>query len=127
VPLANPLTTDLAVMRPSLLPGLVDALQRNLARQQTRVRLFERGHVFASPAQPGDAPEESAHLAWVACGDAAAEQWGVAARPLDFHDMRGDLDALAAATGQPGTWELRAADLPSWLHPGRGASVWHDG
>ena len=53
VPLANPLSADLAVMRPSLLPGLVEALRRNRARQQDRVRLFEIGHAFRAGA---DAP-----------------------------------------------------------------------
>lgn len=127
VTLANPLTTDLAVMRPSLLPGLVEALKHNLARQQTRVRLFERGHVFATPAQTGDAPAETARVAWVACGKADAEQWGVAARALDFHDIRGDLDALIAATGLPHDWQLIADGVPSWLHPGRAARIMRAG
>ncbi|HET6586706.1 MAG TPA: phenylalanine--tRNA ligase subunit beta [Oleiagrimonas sp.] len=127
VPLANPLTADLAVMRPSLLPGLVEALKHNLARQQTRVRLFERGHVFAAPATAGDAPTETARVAWVACGTASAEQWGVKARALDFHDIRGDLDALVAATGVADDWQLVADGLPSWLHPGRSARIRRDG
>lgn len=127
VALANPLTSDLAVMRPSLLPGLVEALKHNLARQQTRVRLFERGHVFAAPAAVGEVPEETARVAWVACGHADAEQWGARERPLDFHDIRGDLDALVAATGLPDEWRLVADGLPSWLHPGRSARVLHDG
>ncbi len=127
VPLANPLTADLAVMRPSLLPGLVEALKHNLARQQSRVRLFERGHVFAAPAQAGAAPEETSRVAWVACGSAAAEQWGVPSRGLDFHDIRGDLDALIAATGEAGRWQVEVDDLPAWLHPGRGARVSREG
>ena len=48
VPLANPLSAELGVMRPSLLPGLVAALGRNAARQQGRVRLFELGNVFTA-------------------------------------------------------------------------------
>jgi phenylalanyl-tRNA synthetase beta chain len=127
VPLANPLTTDMAVMRPSLLPGLIAALNYNLARQQVRVRLFERGHVFAVPAEPGAAPQETAHVAWVACGSADAEQWGIAPRALDFHDLRGDLDALIAATGMPEQWQLLPDHLPHWLHPGRGARVLRGG
>ncbi len=127
VPLANPLTTDLAVMRPSLLPGLVQALQHNLARQQARVRLFERGHVFAAPAENGAAPAETSRVAWVACGPASAEQWGVRARALDFHDLRGDLDALIARTARAGDWSLATDDLPRWLHPGRAARVLRDG
>src|SRR5690625_692587 len=127
VPLANPLTADMAVMRPSLLPGLVDAMRHNRARQQTRVRLFERGHVFAAPAAAGDAPVETDHVAWAACGPAVAEQWGVPARSIDFHDIKGDLDALVAATAMPGSWQACADDLPPWLHPGRSACVLRDG
>lgn len=127
VALANPLSADLAVMRPSLLPGLVEALKHNVARQQTRVRLFERGHVFAAPDRVGAAPPETARVAWVACGDADAEQWGANVRPLDFHDLRGDLDALIAATGLPADWQFVVDDLPSWLHPGRAARVLRDG
>ncbi|HET7269411.1 MAG TPA: phenylalanine--tRNA ligase subunit beta [Oleiagrimonas sp.] len=127
VPLANPLTTDMAVMRPSLLPGLVEAMRHNLARQQTRVRLFERGHVFAAPVAEGEAPIETDHVAWIACGPAAAEQWGVPTRAVDFHDIKGDLDALIAATATPEAWAVSADELPSWLHPGRSARVLRDG
>ncbi|HEX7341142.1 MAG TPA: phenylalanine--tRNA ligase subunit beta [Rhodanobacteraceae bacterium] len=127
VALANPLNAELAVMRPSLLPGLVEALRHNAARQQSRIRLFERGHVFAAPAGAGDAPVETDHLAWVACGSALAEQWGTSARALDFHDIKGDLEALMAATGESESWSVATGDLPPWLHPGRSARVLRDG
>lgn len=123
VPLANPLSADLAVMRPSLLPGLVEALSHNRARQQDRVRLFELGRVFAA----GDPPVETPTLAIVACGHAHAEQWGEAARPLDFFDLKGDLDAIVAWGGEPQRWAFHADDLPGWLHPGRAARVTRDG
>ena len=122
VPLANPLSAELAVMRPCLLPGLVDALARNTARQQARVRLFELGNVFAEGQ--GGAPRESLRIAAVACGDAAPEQWGVAARPVDFHDLKGDLDSLAALAGA--SLEYRPS-RPAWGHPGRSAEVLRDG
>ncbi|GLQ46936.1 phenylalanine--tRNA ligase beta subunit [Dyella lipolytica] len=123
VPLANPLSADLAVMRPSLLPGLVDALSHNRARQQERVRLFELGRVFAA----GDPPLETPSLAVVASGHARAEQWGESARPLDFFDIKGDLDALIAWGGEPQRWSVQADGLPAWLHPGRGARLTRDG
>ncbi|HET7358618.1 MAG TPA: phenylalanine--tRNA ligase subunit beta, partial [Rhodanobacteraceae bacterium] len=121
VALANPLSADLAVMRPSLLPGLVEALKHNRARQQERVRLFELGHVFSATAP------ETAHVAMVASGNAAAEQWGVPARALDFHDIQGDLATLVALGGEPQRWSFAADGLPPWLHPGRGARVLRDG
>ena len=123
VPLANPLSADLAVMRPSLLPGLIEALSYNRARQQDRVRLFEMGRVF----EAGDPPLETPSLAMVASGSAHAEQWGEAARPLDFFDLKGDLDALIAWGGEPQRWAVHADGLPGWLHPGRAARVARDG
>jgi len=130
VPLANPLSADLAVMRPSLLPGLIVALSHNRARQQERVRLFELGRTFrisAEAAARKDAPTETPTLSIVACGTAHAEQWGEAARTLDFHDLKGDLDALIAWGGEPHRWAVHADGLPGWLHPGRGARVTRDG
>jgi phenylalanyl-tRNA synthetase beta chain len=123
VPLANPLSADLAVMRPSLLPGLIEALRHNRARQQERVRMFEVARVFAA----GDPPMETPSVAIVACGNARAEQWGEPSRVLDFHDLKGDLDALIAWGGEPQRWSVHADDLPGWLHPGRGARVARDG
>ncbi|HEV2539794.1 MAG TPA: phenylalanine--tRNA ligase subunit beta [Frateuria sp.] len=140
VPLANPLSADLAVMRPSLLPGLVEALRHNRARQQERVRLFEVARVFESGSasealamqgraarQAGDPPVETPSLAIVACGNAHAEQWAEPSRPLDFFDLKGELDALLAWGGEPERWSLHADGLPVWLHPGRGARVARDG
>ena len=130
VPLANPLSADLAVMRPSLLPGLIAALSHTRARQQERVRLFELGRTFridAEAAARKDAPTETPSLALVACGSAKAEQWGEVARTLDFHDLKGDLDALIAWGGEPQRWAVHADGLPAWLHPGRGARVTRDG
>lgn len=118
VPLANPLSAELGVMRTMLLPGLVAALGRNAARQQSRVRLFEIGKTFA--ARENGAPQETRRVAAVVCGDARAEQWGVSARPVDFHDLKGDLDSLAAAAGA--RLEYRPSQ-PAWAHPGRSADV----
>ena len=123
VPLANPLSADLAIMRPSLLPGLIEAMRHNRARQQERVRLFELARVFAQ----GNPPRETPSVAIVACGSAHAEQWGVPSRPLDFHDIKGELDALIAWGGEPQRWSVHADGLPGWLHPGRAARVARDG
>ncbi|QDA58101.1 phenylalanine--tRNA ligase subunit beta [Thermomonas aquatica] len=118
VALANPLSAELGVMRTRLLPGLVAALARNAARQQSRVRLFEIGKTFAVAS---DAPLETRRIAAVACGDAADEQWGEVARKLDFHDIKGDLDSLAALSGA--ALEYRASAEP-FAHPGRSADVY---
>ncbi|MCR6495850.1 phenylalanine--tRNA ligase subunit beta [Thermomonas sp. S9] len=123
VALANPLSAELGVMRTALLPGLVQALARNRARQQPRVRLFELGKTFSAEAG-GGAPRETACLAAVACGDARAEQWGVPARTLDFHDLKGDLDSVAALCGAVLDYRAEAS---AHAHPGRSAGVYRDG
>ncbi|MDB6163858.1 MAG: phenylalanine--tRNA ligase subunit beta [Xanthomonadaceae bacterium] len=122
VELANPLSAELGVMRTRLLPGLVDALSRNTSRQQARVRLFETGKVFSVAG--ARAPIETLRVAAVATGDAAAEQWGVPARTVDFHDIKGDLDSLAALSGASLTYQ--ASQAP-WAHPGRSADVFREG
>jgi phenylalanyl-tRNA synthetase beta chain len=119
VPLANPLSAELGVMRPALLPGLVAAAGRNLARQAQRVRLFEIGKVFAA-AGTGAAPREILRVAAVATGHARAEQWDAPARGVDFFDLKGDLASLAALSGA--TLEYRPSQ-PAWAHPGRSADV----
>jgi phenylalanyl-tRNA synthetase beta chain len=118
VPLANPLSAELGVMRTQLLPGLVAALARNLARQQSRVRLFELGKVFRENGKAS--PIETQRIAAVACGPVAAEQWGERARNVDFHDLKGDLESLAALSGA--TLEFRPSQA-SHGHPGRSADV----
>jgi phenylalanyl-tRNA synthetase beta chain len=120
VALANPLSAELGVMRTALLPGLVQALARNVARQQPRVRLSEMGKVFQAPAAAGAAPRETPRIAAVACGPAHAEQWGVPARAMDFHDLKGDLESLAALSGA--SLAFRPSSAP-WGHPGRSADV----
>lgn len=117
--LSNPLSAELGAMRTALLPGLVEALRRNLARQQSRVRLFETGRVFLRDAE---GPREALHLAAAACGPARTEQWGEKAREIDFHDLRGDLESLLALAGDQAPVTLVPAQVP-WLHPGRGARV----
>jgi len=122
VPLANPLSAELGVMRTALLPGLVASLARNAARQQPRVRLFELGKTFATNAN--SAPIETLRVAAVACGDAMSEQWDAAARKIDFHDLKGNLDSLAALSGAQ--LEYRSSQA-AWGHPGRSADVYREG
>ena len=125
IALANPLSADLGVMRPALLPGLVEALKRNLARQQPRVRLFEIGRVFQA-GSAGGPPDEALHLAAVACGSAHVQQWGDTERAVDYYDLRGDLESLLAMTGTFAEVDFVPAQV-SWLHPGRSARIERDG
>jgi len=124
VRLANPLSAELAVMRPMLLPGLVSALERNVAHQATRVRLFEIGQVFAAATEPGAAPQETLRLAAAVCGQALTKHWDSPARAVDFYDLKGDLESLAAASGAQ--LEFRSQGR-SFAHPQRSASIWREG
>lgn len=125
VALANPLSAELAVMRPSLLPGLVATLGRNAARQLGRVRLFELGRVFQQQAGEGQpAPLETQRVAAAICGDADTQQWGLPTRKVDFHDLKGDLESLAAASGAE--LEFKPSQRP-YGHPARSAEVYRDG
>ena len=125
VALANPLSAELAVMRPSLLPGLVATLGRNAARQIGRVRLFELGRVFhPQPGEGTPAPLETQRVAAAVCGDADPQQWGLPTRKVDFHDLKGDLESLAAATGA--VLEFQPSQRP-YGHPARSAEVLRDG
>lgn len=121
IALANPLSAELAVMRTSLLPGLVAALDANAKRQQSRVRLFESGRSYHA----GEAgPVEIERLAAVAIGDAGAEQWGEPSRPMDFFDLKGDLESLLRLAGAQVEEFRFEAGGPDWAHPGRSAIVW---
>src|SRR6185312_6669539 len=120
------IASDLSVMRVSLWPGLLKAALENQRRQQDRIRLFEHGARFlaASAATDGVGPaRELDTLAGVACGRRSPEQWGLSREmrePADFFDVKGDVEALIAATGAQAefTFEPRAL---SCLHPGRAA------
>lgn len=126
VKLANPLSAELTVMRTSLWPGLIQALQYNLNRQHKRVRLFEVGVRFQlhdgenDNGTVADRIREENIVAGVACGDRHAEQWGVASRPMDFFDIKADVEALLGLTA--GTCRFEAANHPA-LHPGQAARI----
>jgi phenylalanyl-tRNA synthetase beta chain len=124
LPLTNPIASDLSVMRVSLWPGLIRAALENQRRQQDRIRLFEHGAKFAVL---DGAMREIDTLAGVATGARLPEQWGVppeARVPVDFYDVKGDLEALFTATGSSGSFVFEAPASPlACLHPGRAARI----
>ena len=123
VPLTNPISADLAVMRTSLWPGLVKALQYNQKRQQARVRLFECGLNFIGTL---DDLDQEGSLGGIVCGSALPEQWSVAQRNVDFFDLKGDVEALLDLTGQAEAFNFISAKHPA-LHPGQTARIERDG
>jgi phenylalanyl-tRNA synthetase beta chain len=120
--LANPLSLDLSEMRVSLWVGLVQACRENLRRQQTRVRLFEIGKKFRLQGQGGDL-EEIETLAGIATGARWPEQWGAAREALDFYDVKSDLQAVLALTGDASSVRFDA-DTLDCLRPGRTARIY---
>jgi phenylalanyl-tRNA synthetase beta chain len=124
IKLANPIASQMGVMRTTLLGGLIANLVTNQKRKQARVRVFETGRCFLRDA--AGAPVAGFHQPWrlagLAWGGEAPEQWGEATRRVDFFDAKGDVEALLAGR------ELRfeKCDHPS-LHPGRAARVIADG
>ncbi|MBS0366729.1 MAG: phenylalanine--tRNA ligase subunit beta [Proteobacteria bacterium] len=124
--LANAIASDLSVMRVSLWPGLMRAARENQRRQQSRVRLFEHGSRFVGAT--GDTREIDT-LAGIACGPRLPEQWGLgkeARGNADFHDVKADVVALLATTGDERAFRFEAAGHPA-LHPGRTAKILRDG
>ncbi|MCO6412245.1 MAG: phenylalanine--tRNA ligase subunit beta [Thiogranum sp.] len=117
VALANPISSEMSVMRTSLWPGLVGALRYNLARQQGRARLFESGLKFI--VQDNELKQINM-IAGVIVGDRNPEQWGLPRQPVDFFDLKADVEALLAQTGVVA--EFRADSHPA-LHPGQSASI----
>ena len=113
VTLQNPIASHLAVMRSSLLSGLIAALRINLSRKQARVRLFETGACFT-----GASYAQNERFSGLCYGAQFAEQWGIAARNVDFFDVKADVEALFA----PVTLSFVAATHPA-LHPGRSAQI----
>lgn len=128
LPLANPIASDLAVMRVSLWPGLLRAAGENQRRQQDRVRLFEHGAKFTVV---NGVLREIDSLAAVATGMRLPEQWGIPPEvrvPVDFYDVKADLEALFAATGQSDSFVFETPAAPlTCLHPGRSARILRQG
>jgi phenylalanyl-tRNA synthetase beta chain len=114
--LANPIASDLAVMRLSLWPGLLKAALENQRRQQVRLRLCEHGVVFPLGGAEID------HVAGIALGARWPEQWGGGREGVDFHDLRADVEALLSLSGDTVNVHFVAATHPA-LHPGRSAQV----
>jgi len=119
VPLANPISTDMAVMRTSLWSGLLQALQYNQNRQQERVRLFEHGVKFIS--QDGRITEQGV-VAGVVSGNLLPEQWSATAAGVDFFDLKADLEGLLGLTGRAGEYMFEAGKHAA-LHPGQCAAI----
>jgi phenylalanyl-tRNA synthetase beta chain len=110
--IANPLSEKYAVLRPSLLPGLIDSCAHNRRRARKDIRLFETGSRFV----PATGEGRAAALAW--CGAAEAPHWSTPTRAVDFFDVKGVVEGLCATFGIAS--EFAAAEIP-YLVRGRAA------
>src|SRR5690606_20557613 len=124
--LLNPIASQLAVMRSSLIGGLLANIVHNANRKQSRVRVFELGRVFARNAKVADGDlsvagvQQPQRLAGAAWGPATTEQWGESARQVDFYDVKNDVVSLLGK--QAATLQCIADAHPA-LHPGRSARL----
>jgi phenylalanyl-tRNA synthetase beta chain len=126
----NPLSEDLGVLRPLLLPGLLDAARHNHAHGRPGVALFESAHVYmpAGPLEPapegsprGKAPAEERHHLGALLTQAAPAGWRTPARAADFYAAKALLEPLMDAAGLKG-WRVQDGGRP-FLHPGRAATI----
>jgi phenylalanyl-tRNA synthetase beta chain len=118
VPIANPLSETFAVLRPSALPGLVEAVAHNRRREQRDVRLFEIGARFSRAA----GEQRALACAWT--GRAAPEHWSGSGRDVDFFDMKAVVERVCEAAGVAVDTTPHEA---RWLVKGRAATMTVDG
>ena len=121
--LANPIATELSDMRPSLVPGLVGAAQRNADRGFADVALFEVGQIFR-----GDRPDDQFTAASgvrraLARPFGSGRHWLTGAKSVDAFDVKADALTVLAAAGAPGQALQIVPGGPAWLHPGRSGTI----
>ncbi|WP_376695411.1 phenylalanine--tRNA ligase subunit beta [Wenzhouxiangella sp. EGI_FJ10305] len=121
--LANPLSREMAVLRTSLLPGLLGVAGRNLRRQIHSFRLFETGHCFRNDQ---DSFEESWRLGLLMTGDIRPQHFSGKPRATDYFDLKGEVEHLLAYNAIDGKIGFERVELP-WLHPGQSARLLIDG
>ena len=121
--LANPISADMSAMRDSLWPGLIKAVQHNLNRQQTRIRLFESGLRFVGQLE---GLKQEPMLAGVVTGGRLLEGWANGKDPVDFYDAKADVEALLGLGGAASAFNFVPGEHPA-LHPGQTARIERDG
>ncbi|MFT5420788.1 MAG: phenylalanyl-tRNA synthetase beta chain [Candidatus Endobugula sp.] len=122
IALQNPISADMAVMRTSLWPGLIQALKHNINRQQNRVRLFETGLRFIPTTGGLEGLQQQPVLAGLLYGNRDDESWQSTTDKVDFYDLKGDVESLLAMTGQQEVFSFLPSEH-SALHPGQTAEI----
>lgn len=123
--LANPMSSELSVMRTTLLASLIPCVQYNLNRQQNRVRFFETGLRFIPNAkQEISELKQIPTLAIIATGGRVPEQWAEAKPQMDFYDFKADVAQLLLSARITVNFEKSTRQ---WLHPGQSAEILRQG
>ncbi|MBB4285401.1 phenylalanine--tRNA ligase subunit beta [Roseospira goensis] len=117
--LANPISSELDAMRPSILPNLATAAQRNADRGVANAALFEVGPQFHG-GEPG---EQRMVAAGLRMGASGPRHWDVRPRPVDAFDAKADALAALAAAGAPVGSLQTVTEAPAWYHPGRSGAL----
>lgn len=123
VPLQNPISADMAVMRSSILPGLISTLQYNENRQQERVRIFETGLVFQQNEKD---IAQKAMLSGLISGNKFPENWSNNKELTDFYDVKGDVELLLTLGLEPERYSFVPAEY-ACFHSGQCARIERDG
>src|SRR5712692_9797037 len=121
--LANPIAADLSDMRPSLIPGLVAVAQRNADRGFPDVALFEVGQIFHGDEPKDQLTGASGVRRALAKASGIGRHWSAPAAEVDAFDVKADALAVLAAAGAPAQALQVVPGGPSWLHPGRSATI----
>ncbi|MEE9358811.1 MAG: phenylalanine--tRNA ligase subunit beta, partial [Sedimenticolaceae bacterium] len=119
VELANPISADMAIMRTSLWPGLLQTAVYNQSRQQSRIRMFESGLRFINQ---GAEIKQDIMLSGLVSGPSLPEQWDSNDGSVDFFDIKADLETVLALGGNRDEFDFIAAEHPT-LHPGQSAKI----
>ncbi|HHQ6625844.1 TPA: phenylalanine--tRNA ligase subunit beta [Serratia fonticola] len=124
--LPSPISVEMSAMRLSLWTGLLSAVVYNQNRQQTRVRLFESGLRFVPDTAANLGIRQDVMLAGVIAGHTHDEHWELARKPVDFYDLKGDLESVLELTGKLSEIQFKAESNPA-LHPGQSAAIYLHG
>jgi len=117
--LENPISADLDAMRPNLLPNLITATGRNMARGFKNIALFECGNQFSN-----DRPEgQSLVLAGIRRGQTSRKSWANAPKDVDAFTAKADAESILKAIGAKIDKAQVVAEAPSWYHPGRSGVI----